>query len=148
MLKKKLANSFAMKDLGVAKKILGMRITRDRKNQKLTLSQGEYTEKVLERFRMQNAKPVNTPLASHFKLTKEMCPKTQEEIEYMSRVPYSLAVGSLMYAMVFTRPDIAHAVGVVSRYMNNPGKEHWEAVKWILKYLRGTANHAICFGGS
>jgi hypothetical protein len=148
VLKKKLANSFAMKDLGAAKKILGMRITRDRKNRKLTLSQGEYTEKVLERFRMQNAKPVSTPLASHFKLTKEMCPKTQEEIEYMSRVPYSSAVGSLMYAMVCTRPDIAHAVGVVSRYMNNPGKEHWEAVKWILRYLRGTTTHALCFGGS
>jgi hypothetical protein len=76
VLKKKLANSFAMKDLGAAKKIFGMRITRDRKNRKLTLSQGEYTKKVLERFRMQNAKPVSTPLASHFKLTKEMCPKT------------------------------------------------------------------------
>jgi hypothetical protein len=148
VLKKKLANSFAMKDLGAAKKILGMRITRDRKNRKLTLSQGEYTKKVLERFRMQNEKPVSTPLASHFKLTKEMCPKTQEEIEYMSRVPYSSAVGSLMYAMVCTRPDIAHAVGVVSRYMNNPGKEHWEAVKWILRYLRGTTTHALCFGGS
>jgi hypothetical protein len=148
VLKKKLANSFAMKDLGAAKKILGMRITRDRKNHKLTLSQGEYIEKVLERFRMQNEKPVSTPLASHFKLTKEMCPKTQEEIEYMSRVPYSSTVGSLMYAMVFTRPDIAHAVGVVRRYMNNPGKEHWEEVKWILRYLRGTATHALCFGGS
>ena len=76
VLKKKLSNSFAMKDLGVAKKILGMKITRDRKNRKLTLSQGEYIEKVLERFRMQNEKPVSTPLASHFKLTKEMCPKT------------------------------------------------------------------------
>jgi hypothetical protein len=73
---------------------------------------------------MQNEKPVSTPLASHFKLTKEMCPKTREEIEYMSRVPYSSAVGSLMYAMVCTRPDIAHAVGVVRRYMDNPGKEH------------------------
>jgi hypothetical protein len=148
VLKKKLANSFSMKDLGAAKKILGMRIKRDRKNRKLTLSQGEYTEKVLERFRMQNAKPVSTPLASHFKLTKEMCPNTQEEIEYMSSIPYSSAVGSLMYAMVCTRPDIAHAVGVVSRYMNNPGKEHWEAVKWILRYLRGTTTHALCFGGS
>jgi hypothetical protein len=65
----------------------------------------------------------------------------------MSRVPYSSAVGSLMYAMVCTRPDIAHAVGVVSRYMNNPGKEHWETLKWILIYLRGTTNHALCFGG-
>jgi hypothetical protein len=69
-------------------------------------------------------KPVSTPLANHFKLTKEMCPKTQEVIEYMSRVPYSSAVGNLMYAMVFTRLDIAHALGVVSIYRNNPGKEH------------------------
>jgi hypothetical protein len=66
----------------------------------------------------------------------------------MSRVPYSSTVGSLIYAMVCTRPDIAHAVGVVSRYMNNPGKEHWEAVKWILRSLRGTTTHALCFGGS
>ena len=56
-----------------------------------------------------------------------MCPETYEEIDYMSRIPYSSAVGSLMYAMVCTRPDIAHTVGVVSRYMNNPGKEHWKA---------------------
>jgi hypothetical protein len=148
VLKKKLSNSFVMKDLGAAKKILGMRITRDKKNHKLTLSQGEYIEKVLERFRMQNEKPVSTPLASHFKLTKEMCPKTQEEIEYMSMVPYSSTIGILMYVMVCTRPDIAHAVGVVSRYMNNPFKEHWEVVKWILRYLRGTSTHALCFGGS
>jgi hypothetical protein len=103
---------------------------------------------VLERFRMQNEKPVSTPLAIHFKLTKEMCPKTQEEIEYMSRVPCSSASCILMYVMVCTRLDIAHAVGVVSRHMNNPGKERWEAVKWILRYLRGTATHALFFGGS
>jgi hypothetical protein len=103
---------------------------------------------VLERFRMQNEKPFSTPLASHFKLNKEMCPKTQEEIEYMSRVPYSSSIGNLMYAMVCTILDITHAVGVVSRYMYNLGKEHWEAVKWILKYLRGTTTHALCFGGS
>jgi hypothetical protein len=103
---------------------------------------------VLERFRMKNAKPVSTPLARHFKLTKEMCPKTQEEIEYISTVPYSSTVGILMYAMVCIRPDIAHAVGVVSMYMNNPGKEHWEVVKWTLRYLRGTATHTLCFEGS
>ena len=66
----------------------------------------------------------------------------------MSKVPYSSAVGSLMYAMVCTRLDIAHAVGVVSRYMNNPGKEHQDEVKWILSYLIGIAIHALCFGGS
>jgi hypothetical protein len=80
VLNNKLSNSFAMKDLSVAKKILGMTMTREGKNHKLTLSQCEYIEKVLERFRMQNAKPVSTPLARNFKLTKEMCPKTQEEI--------------------------------------------------------------------
>ena len=103
-----------MKDLGAANKILGMRITRDMKNCKLTLSQGEYIEKVLERFRMQNEKLVSTPLDSYFKLTKEMCPKTQGEIKYMSRVPYSSTVG--------TRPYISHAVRVVRKYMNNIGK--------------------------
>ena len=79
---------------------------------------------------------------------KDMCPKTEEEIDYMSKVPYSSRVGSLMYAMVCTRPDIAHAVGVVRRYVKNLGKENWMVVKWILKYLRGTTTHELCFGGS
>jgi hypothetical protein len=114
VLKKKLSNSFVMKDLGATKKILGMRITRERKNCKLTLSQGEYIEKVLEMFRMKNEKPISTPLASHFKLNKETFPKTQEEIEYMSRVPYSSTIRSLMYVIICTRPHISHAVGVVS----------------------------------
>eukprot|EP00253_Pinus_taeda_P034030 PITA_34030 len=148
VLKRKLANSFAMKDLGAAKQILGMRITRDRKNRKLTLSQSEYIEKVLKRFNMHNAKPVSIRLASNFKLSKEAFPNTQEEMAHMSKVPYASAVGSLMYVMVCTRPDIAHAVGVVRRYMNNRCKEHWMAMKWILGYLRGTTNQALCFGGS
>jgi hypothetical protein len=66
----------------------------------------------------------------------------------MFKVPYSSPVGNLMYVMVCTRPYIAHLVGVVSRYMNNPGKEHWETVKWIPRYLRGISTHALCFGGS
>ena len=66
----------------------------------------------------------------------------------MSRIPYSSTVGSFMYAMVCTRPDIAHGVGVVNKYMNNTGKERWKAVHLILEYLRGTTSHALCFGGS
>ena len=66
----------------------------------------------------------------------------------MSAIPYSSAVGSLMYAMVCTRPDIAHAVGTVSRFLSNPGKEHWEAVKWILRYLKGTSKICLCYGGA
>jgi hypothetical protein len=96
---------------------------------------------------MKNEKPISIHLASHFKLTKEMCPKTHEEIKYMSRVPYSSIVGNLMYVMVCIRPYIAHAVGVVRRYIKNPGKENWEELKWILRYLRGTSTHALCFVG-
>ena len=78
---------------------------------------------------MNEAKPESTTLGSHFKLSKEQLPKTEEEMDHMSKVPYASAIGSLMYAMVCTRPDIAHAVGVVSRFMSKPGKQHWEAVK-------------------
>lgn len=99
VLKRKLENSFAMKDLGAAKQILGMRITRDRKNHKLTLCQNEYIEKVLERFNMLNAKPMSIPFARHFKLFKEACPKTEEEMAHMSKVLYASTVESLMYAM-------------------------------------------------
>lgn len=144
--KKMLKSEFEMKDLGAAKKILGMEIIRDRKKKRLYLSQEKYVRKVLERFNMKDAKPVSTPLAAHFKLSSFDSPKSKEEIDYMSRVPYSNAVGCIMYAMVCTRPDIAQAVSVVSRYMANPGKAHWEAVKWILRYLKGTPNICIEYG--
>ena len=65
----------------------------------------------------------------------------------MSSVPYASVVGSLMYAMVCTRPDIAHAVGVLSRYMSKPRNEHWTAAKRVIKYLHGTTDHAICYQG-
>lgn len=58
----------------------------------------------------------------------------------MSRVPYASAIGSLMYATVCTRPDISQAARVVSRYMTNPGKVHWQAVKWIIRYLKSTSD--------
>ena len=63
----------------------------------------------------------------------------------MSKVPYASAIGSLMYAMVCIRLDIAHAVGVVSRFMSKPGKQHWEAVKWILSYLKGSLDTCLYF---
>ena len=143
-LKKDLSKFFDMKDLGQAQQILGMKIIRDRKSRKLFLSQEEYVERVIKRFNMENAKPVGTPLANHFKLSKKNCPSSEKEKEEMKAVPYSSAVGSLMYAMVCTRPDIAHAVGVVSRYLANPGKQHWEAVKWILRYLKVSSKLCLC----
>ncbi|RVW52842.1 Retrovirus-related Pol polyprotein from transposon TNT 1-94 [Vitis vinifera] len=97
---------------------------------------------------MNEAKPMSTPLGSHFKLSKEQSPKTEEEMDHMNKVPYASAISSLMYAMVCTRPDIAHAVGVVSRFMSRPGKQHWEAVKWILIYLKGSLDTCLCFTGA
>ena len=89
----------------------------------------------LRRFNTHDAKPVSTPLAARFKLSSALCPKSDADIEYMSRVPYSSAVGSLMYAMVCSRPDLSYALSVVSRYMANPGKEHRKVVQWIFQIL-------------
>ncbi|CAH9113366.1 unnamed protein product [Cuscuta europaea] len=145
-LKMQLSKSFAMKDLGPAKQILGIRITRDRALKKLHMSQEQYIEKVLRRLNMDKAKEVSSPLTTNFRLTDKDFPSSEKKIEEMDRVPYASAVGSLMYAMVCTGPDIAHAVGVVSRFLSNPGKKRWEAVKWILRYLRGTSKLGITFG--
>ena len=141
-----MSKTFAMKDLGAAKQILGMRILRDRKNKKLWLSQEKYIEKVPERFNMGSSKPVSTQLAGHFKLSSKQCPTSEKDKEEMKKVPYALSVDSLMYAMVCTRPDIAHAIGVVSRFLSNPGKEHWHAVKWILRYLKSISKICLRFG--
>jgi hypothetical protein len=122
-LKAQLSREFDMKDLGAAKKILGMKIIRDRKFGLLYLSQKSYIEKVIHRFNMHNAKPVSTPLA-HFNLFAKHRAESDDDLEYMSKVSYSGAVGSLMYAMVCSRPDLSHAMSVVSRYITNLGKYH------------------------
>ncbi|KAE8705298.1 Mitogen-activated protein kinase kinase kinase YODA [Hibiscus syriacus] len=145
-LKTLLSQEFDMKDLGAAKKILGMEICRDRDSWRLWLSQWGYVEKMLERFAMSSTKPVSTPLANHFKLSSEQCPKTDKEAEDMAKVLYSNVVGCLMYAMVCTRPDLAHVVSQVYKYMSKPGKQHWEAIKWIFRYLKGTVGYGIIFG--
>ncbi|KAH9699234.1 Integrase catalytic domain-containing protein [Citrus sinensis] len=124
-------------DLGPANKILGMQIHRDRNNRKIWLSQKNYLKKILRRFNMQDCKSISTPLPVNFKLSSSMCPSNEAERKEMSRVPYASAVGSLMFAMICTRPDIAQAVGA-----------HWIAVKRILRYIRGTSDVALCYGGS
>ena len=102
-----------MKDLGAAKKILGMEITRDRNSGLLFLSQQNYIKKVLHRFNMHDAKSVSTPIAPHSKLSSSHCPSNDEEYEYMSRVSHSSVVSSLMYAMVCSRPDLSFAMSLV-----------------------------------
>nr|GEY10739.1 retrovirus-related Pol polyprotein from transposon TNT 1-94 [Tanacetum cinerariifolium] len=114
---------------------------------RLWVSQEKYIEKVLHAFFVDQSKPVSTPLAAHFKLDRSIIPGTDKEVKYMKTVPYSSAVGSPMYARVCMRPDLAHAVSVVSRFMANPGKAHWKAVKWILRYLKGASNICLVYDG-
>ncbi|KAL0448235.1 UNVERIFIED_CONTAM: Retrovirus-related Pol polyprotein from transposon TNT 1-94 [Sesamum latifolium] len=95
---------------------------------------------------MSKAKPVSTPLANHFKLSSDQCHKIDRKIEDMAKVSYASAVDCLMYAMVCTRPDLAHAVSQVCKYMSKPGRHNWEAVKWIFIYLMGIVGHGVVFG--
>ncbi|KAJ9558432.1 hypothetical protein OSB04_013046 [Centaurea solstitialis] len=145
-LKAQMKNHFEMKDLGEAKKILGMEITRNKETGAVYLTQKQYLEKLLMRFNVgAGTKSVSTPLAAHFKLSAKSCPKSEEERKDMADVPFANLVGGLMYIMVCSRPDIAQAIGVVSRYMHNPGKDHWAAARWILRYLHGTRDVGLCF---
>ena len=125
-----------MKDLDEAKKVLGMEIERDQRSDKVSLTQKGYLRKVFQRFNINgDKKSISTLMAPHFKLKATMSPTTVEEREYMNRVPYASAVGGLMYAIVCIRPDLSQTVSMISRYMHNPGRGHWEAVKWVLWYI-------------
>ncbi|GJW87533.1 retrotransposon protein, putative, ty1-copia subclass [Tanacetum coccineum] len=141
-----LKKEFNTKELEEAKKILGMEIVRDQSRKIMRVSQSGYVSKILNNFRIDNGKSVKMPLGGHFKLSLKDCPVRDCDVERMGKVSYENAIGRLIYLMVCTRPDIAYAVSVVSRYLANMGKNHWEAVKWILKYLRGTANVGLVYG--
>eukprot|EP00268_Persea_americana_P003240 TRINITY_DN10975_c0_g1_i1.p1 TRINITY_DN10975_c0_g1~~TRINITY_DN10975_c0_g1_i1.p1 ORF type:complete len:188 (+),score=29.29 TRINITY_DN10975_c0_g1_i1:162-725(+) len=98
---------------------------------------------------MQSSKPVNTSLAANFKILATLSPQTEEEVKHICLVFLMLVqLGVSCYAIVCMRPDISYAVSVVSRYMDNLGKAHWQAVKWILHYLRGTINVGIVYDKS
>ena len=143
-----LSQNFSMKDLGDAMYILGIRIYRDRSRRLIGLCQAKYIEKILKKFNMWDSKRGFIPFRHGIHLSKSMSPKTYDERERMNKIPYASAIGSLMYAMLCTRPDIAHAVSVTSRYQSNSGEEHWTAVKNIFKYLRRTKDLFLTYGES
>ena len=126
--------------------LLGMHIAQNRGQNFHYLPQIEYIEKVLKHFNMERGKALSTPLPPYVKLCLNDCPKIDAQKVEMAKVPYSSTVGGLMYTMICTRLDIAFAVGVFSRYMSNPGKKHWEAMKGIMRYLNGTRKLCIFFG--
>lgn len=142
-----LGENFEMRTLPTDR-FVGLEIERIREEKKLFVNQVGFIEKILSRFNMSDCNPKSMPANPHVRLSKEMCPSTRTEKAAMETVPYQQAVGCLNYLTHATRPDIAFAVNQVSRYCHNPGPQHWEAVKHILAYLKGTTQYGICFNGS
>ena len=124
---------------------LGLQIDRKWERRELFMSQPQYIAGILRRFKMSTCFSTKTPADTQSHMTTSMSPTTPEGISSMAGVPYKEAIGSLIYLMMCTRPDIAYAVGHAARFSQNPGKAHWSAVKRILSYLSGTLNHGILF---
>ena len=140
-IKGELNGEFTMTDLGEMKKILGLRVQRDREHGTLNISQGPYIEIILARFNMQDANIVSTPLS---RSTKPDGPTEPSQIP-TTDAPYAKAVGSLMYAALGTRPDLAFMVQHLSQFTTSYKPEHWTAIKHALRYLKGTRDDGITF---
>jgi len=136
-IREKLHQEFAMTDLGPLHSFLGLEIYPNHPLSTLHLSQTKYISKILAEHRMLSCNPSHMPADVHIHLTK-----SNPEFEAMAadKQVYQLAVGSLMYAMLGTRPDLSYPVAKVSQYSTNPSPTHWTAVKRIFKYLAGTAH--------
>jgi hypothetical protein len=139
---------FKLRDLGPTSWLLGVEIKRDRPRRILTLSQRQYTLDLLDRFSMADCNSVTTPLDPSVKLSSSMSPQTPTEVESMRSIPYTQAVGALMYLAIATRPDIAYSVGVLARFSKNPGLQHWKAVKHLLRYLKGTLDFKLTYSST
>ncbi len=141
-IKKELSNKFEMKDLGNAKIMLGIEIRRDRKNRQLFVSQSEYTSQILDRFGMADSKHVSTPMnRTYQELINQGSPPAEN-------VPYRQAIGSLMYLMIGSRPDLAFVIGKLSQHAEKPSEFHWISVKRALRYVNATRNHGILYDGN
>jgi len=120
---------------------VGIQIRRNPERNLIHISQEKYIEKILKKFQMENCYPKTVPADPHARLSNNA------ERDPKDSFPFREAVGSLMFAATCTRPDIAFAVNQVAQFSTNPAKAHWEAVKRILSYLRGTITSGICYGG-
>ncbi|KAL0343674.1 UNVERIFIED_CONTAM: Retrovirus-related Pol polyprotein from transposon TNT 1-94 [Sesamum angustifolium] len=131
--------------MGEASYILGIKIYRDRSKRMLGQSQSSYIEKVLKRFKMENSKQGHLPMRYGIKLSKKQSPKIEEELKRMLDIPCASAVGSIQYVVQCTRPDVAYARNVTSRYRSCAGEAHWSTVKTIHKYLRRTKDMFLIY---
>jgi hypothetical protein len=134
-------------DLGGLHWILGIEVKRIREERKILLSQRSYIDSILRRYGFDDLKPISTPMDPNIRLTSAQSPTTTDDIAKMRDIPYHEAIGSLMYASLGTRPDITFAVQTLSRFATNPGIAHWEAVKRVFRYLKGTRELWLSYGG-
>ena len=144
--KAKLEKEFDMSDLRELHFFLGVQIERNKATRTLTMHQKSYIEGVLSRFGMEECKPLATPLDVKAILMKPCQEELEEFSQEMDGVPYKAVVGSLMYAMVATRADLAFAVNIVSQFMASPTPLHLMVVKHIMPYLKGTLDVKLCLG--
>jgi len=142
-LKAQLNEEYEMKDLGELNYFLGIQVHRDKERKIIHISQSGYNRAILERYGMQNSKPANVPLSSGARLTKATATDTlTDQREYQS------IVGSLMYAMLATRPDLAQSIQQISQFSQKPMKTHEKAAKQGLRYLNGTIDVGITYNGN
>ncbi|KAK1626067.1 hypothetical protein QYE76_000382 [Lolium multiflorum] len=141
-----LSSNFDMKDLGEASYVLGFEIHRDRSKGVLGLSQKAYFERVLKKFNMHKCSGSPAPVVKGDKFGTFQCPRNQIETDQMKSVPYASVVGSIMYAQVCTRPDLAFITGMLGRFQSNPGLDHWKAAKKVLRYMQETKSSRISNG--
>jgi hypothetical protein len=134
-------------DMGGLHWILGIEVKRIREQRKILLSQRSYIDSILRRYGFDDLTPISTPMDPNVRLTSAQSPTTTDDIAKMRDVPYHEAIGSLMYASLGTRPDISFAVQTLSRFVVNPGMLHWEAVKRVFRYLKGTRELWLSYGG-
>jgi hypothetical protein len=129
------SSNFDMKDLSKASFVLGIEIHRDRRKGVLELSHKTYLEMVLKKFSMHVCNPTTAPIVKGDKYGSFQSPTNQYKVDQIKSVPYASAVGSLMYAQVCTRPDLAFVTGMFDRYQKNPGVSHWNGIKKVLRYI-------------
>ena len=146
--KSELATHFKLHNLGPATSILGMNIVRDHAACTIALSQPGYIESILDDFCMADSNPALTPTEEGCRLSKSMSLQSLEEKIDMKDMPYRELIGKLLYLAIATRPDISYAIGVLCRFVENPGRPHWDATKRVLRYLRGMTNMSLVYSCS
>lgn len=143
-MKSRLSSKYRMMDLGPVQQFLGIQVERNRQERTIRIHQGPYVESILRRFQMDNCNGIATPMEPNTQLFEA----TDFNASPSQRLDYQRAIGSIMYVMLGTRPDLAYAVSTLSKYCINPGPKHSRAVQRVFRYLRKTKDFGITFGGA